>query len=333
MHFSVNKPGSATSLAARFLPVAATILSSGCEADRPHSILDPAGPHAQHIADLWWQMFAVLGIVFAATLLALVLALTARRSEKPLLGSRFVIITGIAIPTIIVVALLIQSMRVMSSISGDSGEIRIQVVSHHWWFEVRYPDHGIVDANEIHVPTGRTVLFELRSSGMVHSFWVPRLGGKRDLLPDHPTELTLKADKPGIYQGTCTEYCAGPHALMAFRLVAHEPEEFRHWLRKAKRQPPVPTDQGLQHGRSVFINAGCGACHSISGLSEANAGPDLTLIGSRLTLGAGELPNIRGNLSGWIADPQSLKPGNMMPRFYLSPEELHALVDYLESLK
>jgi protoheme IX farnesyltransferase len=309
------------------------LLLNGCSTQGPHSILDPAGPHAEHIAALWWQMLIIYGIVFVVTLAIVALALIARRSEKPVLGPGFVFIAGIAIPTLILVIMVIVTIRVTVKLAEGPADFRVQVVGHHWWFEVRYPDHGIVDANEIHVPVGTMVRYELSSGGVVHSFWVPRLGGKRDLLPDHPTELLLKADLPGVYHGTCTEYCGGPHALMDFRLVAHEPEEFEQWLQRNKQPRPAPSEPRLLHGREVFMNAGCAACHSINGLSQADTGPDLTTIGSRLTLGAGILPNTPGNLYGWIANPQSLKPRNMMPRSYLPPEDLHNLVEYLWSLK
>ncbi len=318
----------------RFLPGASALLSSGCTVELPHSILDPAGPHAGLIADKWWQMFVVYGIVYIVTLALLALALIARRREEPVLGARFVFAAGIVIPTLILVAMLISTIRTTTEMHGIGGEdFRVGVIGHSWWFEVRYPDHGIVDANEIHVPAGSMVLYELTSAGVIHSFWAPRLGGKRDQLPDHPTELRLQADRPGVYHGTCTEYCAGPHALMAFRVVAHDPEDFERWLARNKQPAPVPSDPRLLRGRDVFLNAGCAACHSIRGLSQANIGPDLTLVGSRITLGAGLLPNTAGNMSGWIANPQSLKPRNLMPRSYLPPEDLHAVVDYLRSLE
>jgi cytochrome c oxidase subunit 2 len=320
-------------LALVFALLSASALFSDCwAAERPHSILDPAGPHAERIATLWWQMFGVYGVVFVVTLLFVVAALTARRQERPVLGSRFVFISGIAVPALILFAMLIYTIRITVELTEGPGDFRVQVAGRHWWFEVRYPEHGIVDANEIHVPAGSLVGYELTSGGVVHSFWIPRLGGKRDLLPDHPTELLLKADRPGVYHGTCTEYCGGPHALMAFQQVVHTPEDFQEWLHRVKTPRPEPTDSRLVRGREVFMEAGCAGCHSINGLSRASAGPDLTLVGSRRTLGAGQLPNTRANLSGWIANSQALKPRNMMPRFYLPPEELHDLVDYLGSL-
>jgi cytochrome c oxidase subunit II len=318
----------------RFLPAAAlALMASGCTVRLPHSILDPAGPQAAHIARLWWQMFTVYGLVFVVTLLLLVVALIKRRRDRPALGSGFVIVAGIIIPTVILVIMLISDIRVHKHFAEQREDFQVQVIGHMWWFAVRYPDHGIVDANEIHVPAGKVVRYELFSKGMIHSFWVPRLGGKRDQLPDHPNELRLEASEPGVYEGTCTEYCAGQHARMGFRLVAHAPDDFEQWLLQRQQPPPVPSDPRLLRGREVFMDAGCGTCHAINGLSQADTGPDLTYVGARRTLGAGEFANTIGEMSGWIANSQALKPGNLMPRTYLPPEDLHTLVDYLRSLR
>jgi cytochrome c oxidase subunit II len=316
------------------LPVILTALAAGgCGGGRPHSILDPAGPAARHIEGLWWQMFWVYGLVYLFTLVFLVLALRARRRENSPIGFRFVFLAGVVFPTLILVVMLVITVQVTIRLHREGDDFQVKVTSHHWWFEVKYPGHGIVDANEINIPAGSRVRFELISRGVIHSFWVPRLGGKMDLLPDHHTELHLQADYAGVYQGTCTEYCAGPHALMGFRLVAREPEDFAAWLARAAEPRPLPTDPRLQSGMEVFRNAGCAACHAIKGVAAGKAGPDLTLIGARSTLGAGTIPSNAGNLAGWIANPQMIKPRNLMPRSYLEPEELHALVDYLLSLR
>lgn len=307
--------------------------TTGCHVERPHSILDPAGPAAEHIATLWWQMFWVYGLVFVVTLALLILALFSRRREGSPLGFRFVFVAGVAVPAVILMVMLVMTLRVMGHLHPVSEDFHVKVISHHWWFEVQYPGHDIVDANEIHVPAGSMVRFELSAKGMVHSFWVPRLGGKRDMLPDYYNELYLQADEPGVYEGTCTEYCAGVHALMGFRLVAHEPEDFDRWLQAAAQPAPDPTDPHLQRGREAFMRGGCVGCHTIKGVSRGVMGPDLTLVGARHTLGAGTLENSRGNLAGWIANSQAIKPGNMMPMSYLEPEDLHALVDYLWSLQ
>lgn len=316
-----------------FLLVMMSQSLAACSVEHPHSILDPAGPAAGHITTLWWQMFWVYGLVFVVTLGLLFLALRSRRREGAPLGSRFVFIAGVAIPALILVGMLVLTLRVMGNLHTTSEDLHVKVISHHWWFEVHYPEHGIVDANEIHVPVGRTVRFDLNAAGVIHSFWVPRLGGKRDMLPDYYTELHLQADEPGVYHGTCTEYCAGAHALMGFRLVAHEPEDFARWLEKAAEPPPPPVDPHLQRGQEVYMDGGCAGCHTITDVSYGTMGPDLTLIGSRRTLGAGTLENSRENLAGWIADPQVIKPGNEMPLSYLEPEDLQALVDYLWSLQ
>ncbi|MGB3223553.1 MAG: cytochrome c oxidase subunit II [Desulforhopalus sp.] len=297
------------------------------------SMLYPAGPAAEKIAGLWWEMLIVYGIVFLITMIFLVVALVVRRREHPVLGSRFVIISGIGIPVIILAVMLFSTIQATVEMGKVPADYHIEVNSHHWWFEVRYPENGIVDANEIHIPVGKMVEFKLLSKGVVHSFWVPRLAGKRDMLPDHPTTLRLMADQAGVYRGTCTEYCAGPHALMAFRLIAHEPDDFEQWVSHNNKIPPVPTNPQLLQGRRVFEEGGCAACHAISGVSKSDTGPDLTRLASRRTLGAGTIANTKGNLSGWIADPQSIKPRNMMPPSYLPPGDLHALVEYLRSLQ
>ena len=308
-------------------------LLAGCAGERPRSILDPVGPAAERIASLWWQMLLVYGSIFAATMTLLILALLMRRRERSPLGFRFVFTAGVVIPVLALASMLVVALKVTGHLQGPSEALRLEVISHHWWFEVNYPDHGVTDANEIHIPTGRQVRFELTSAGVVHSFWVPRLGGKRDLLPEHYTELHLQADQPGVYHGTCTEYCAGTHALMGFRLVAHEPEEFSRWLERAARSRAAPDDPRLTQGQKVFMTSGCAGCHTIRGVARGRIGPDLTLVGARHTLGAGTLENTNGNLAGWIANSQEIKPGNKMPRSFIEPQDLHALVDYLRSLQ
>ena len=306
---------------------------SGCTVRLPHSILNSAGPHAGYMEWMSWLMLIVYGIVFVVTLLILGLALIARKRDRPVLGTRFVVIAGAAIPTVILVIMLILDIRIHKKIADAREDFHVQVIGHGWWFEVRYPEQGIVDANEIHVPAGRMVRFELSAANMIHSFWVPRLGGKRDQLPDHPNQLRLEASHPGVYHGVCTEYCAGQHARMGFRLVAHTPEDFQRWILHRRRSPPVPFDPRLLRGMDVFLNSGCASCHSVRGVSQGDIGPDLTHVGSRLTLGAGRFDNTWGLMSGWIANPQALKPRNLMPRSYLPPDDLHTVVDYLRSLK
>jgi cytochrome c oxidase subunit II len=316
---------------------AIVILLSGCHRDHTQSALHPAGPAADRIAALWWFMFIVLGIVFLIVL-ALTWAAVARRpvggTGSPALGTRFIVISGIVLPSFVLVALLFMSVRTSIALRLPETNYRVQVIGHQWWWEVHYPDHGVTSANELYIPANEPVLIELTSADVIHSFWVPNISGKMDMLPGHTNLFSLEARRPGVYRGQCAEFCGLQHALMAFEVVVLPPDEFERWL--AEKQEPLPEpDTPLRlRGREVFYEAACHNCHAIRGAeAEGLIGPDLTHIGSRLSLGAGILRNNRGNLAGWIANPQPLKPGNRMPPSYLESDDLHALVEYLESLK
>ncbi|HEV2292203.1 MAG TPA: cytochrome c oxidase subunit II [Tepidisphaeraceae bacterium] len=303
------------------------------------SVLHPASPAAEAIEWLWWLMFWVCTIVSVIVFVLLAVALIRRRrrtaSPMPPLGNKFIIISGIILPAIILVGLLIANLRASIALREPETALTVRVIGRQWWWEVHYPELGITTANEIHIPVGRPVRVELRSADVIHSFWVPRLGGKMDMIPGiELTNYVLRASKPGEYRGQCAEFCGLQHALMAFYVVALPPEKFDAWV--AERQKPVtpPADQRLLHGRAVFASAACGNCHAIRGTEfTGTLGPDLTHLGSRLTLGAATIPNNRGNLEGWISNPQPLKPGNLMPATYLNADDLHALADYLETLK
>jgi cytochrome c oxidase subunit 2 len=203
-----------------------------------------------------------------------------------------------------------------------------------WWWEVLYPETGVLTANEMYIPVGKPVRLELTSTDVVHSFWVPRLNGKRDLIPGVENTFWIQADQAGVYRGQCGEYCGTQHANMAFEVIALETEDFDEWVfsqRPVSLESTVPV---VEQGRQVFLTAGCVQCHAIRGTQAAgNAGPDLTHLGSRRMIGGAMLPNTRGNLMGWIADPQSIKPGVKMPRTYLEADDLQALVTYLENLQ
>ncbi|MBA2671043.1 MAG: c-type cytochrome, partial [Gemmatimonadetes bacterium] len=192
----------------------------------------------------------------------------------------------------------------------------------------------IRSANEIHIPVGRRIQVFLESRDVIHSFWVPNLQAKIDMVPGQRNVTWLQADRPGVYRGQCAEFCGMQHAHMAFILVAHPEEEWEAWLAREREPAPVPVDSVLRYGRQVMETTACALCHNIRGTrARGTTGPDLTHIGSRRTLAAGMLANNRGNLSGWIANPQVLKRGSLMPRVDLGPHELHALVLYLESLR
>ena len=308
----------------------------------PPPALDPAGPFAEPVALLSWVLLGVSGAVLLLVLVALTLALFGPRSWRRRLGGpRLVWAGGLAFPVVVLSALLIYGLGLTGRLSEAPapGEMRVRVTGEMWWWRVAYLDGAgrevMQDANEVHIPVGRPVVFELDAADVIHSFWVPRLGGKRDMIPGRRNVLRLQADQPGVYAGQCAEYCGGPHALMGFVVVAHTPQSFEAWRAAQAAPAQAPVEHIAARGADVFAWAGCGACHTVRG-TDANglAGPDLTHVGSRRTLGAGILPNNRGTLAGWIADSQAIKPGNRMPAYpVLQGRDLQALAAYLEGLK
>ncbi|HWG76587.1 MAG TPA: c-type cytochrome [Steroidobacteraceae bacterium] len=213
----------------------------------------------------------------------------------------------------------------------------IDIIAHQWWWEVRYesssPAQQFVTANEIHIPTGVRVYFKLHSDDVIHSFWVPQLTGKTDVIPGYENVTWLEADRPGTYRGQCGEYCGLQHAHMAFAVVAQEPAQFAAW--KAQQlQPAAPPDSALAAQGQQDFQVHCGICHRVRGTTaDGILGPDLTHLMSRASIGADTLPNTPGDLSGWIADPQHIKPGNLMPAVALSGSQLTDIRSYLETLE
>lgn len=304
----------------------------------PPPVLDPAGPFAGPVTIVAWVLFVMGAVVLAVVLIALGVALFGPRKWKRRVGGeRLVWIGGLAFPVVVLTGLLIYGLSVTARVSDAprGGEMRVRVTGEMWWWRVAYlDDQGremVQDANEVHIPVGLPVVVELESADVIHSLWVPRLGGKTDMIPGRRNFMRLQADKPGVYAGQCAEYCGGAHALMGFVVVAHAEADFEAW-RARQAAPAAPS---ALPGAAAFGASGCGACHTIRG-TEANglAGPDLTHVGSRQTLGAGILPNNQGTMAGWIADSQGIKPGNRMPSYpVLTGRELRDLASYLDSLK
>jgi cytochrome c oxidase subunit II len=317
----------------RVSPAALVAALAGCHANHNQSMLHPAGEAAGRIAWLTWVLTAVCTAVFVATM-ALAYVAIVRKESRPL-GNRFIAVTGIVIPAVILTAVLIASVAAQVALkTPKSAGHTVRVVGHMFWWEVRYPGHGITTANEIHIPAGEPVLLELTSADVIHSFWVPNLNGKMDMLPEKVNRFWLQADRPGVYRGQCAEYCGTQHAKMAFEVVALPPDEYAVWVADRQRPHPDPATDDLRRGRDLFFAAACHNCHAVRGTpAKGLVGPDLTHMGSRRTIGAATVPNTHANLARWVRDPHHDKPGNRMPHSSLPDADIEAITTYLESLK
>jgi cytochrome c oxidase subunit II len=326
----------------------ALLLSSaaaGCSG--PQRMLDPKGPYAEQIAESWWIMFWLAAAVCVLVIVLLAYATLrsrkrARGAEVPEIdGMKLVVGGGIVLPFVVITGLLLYSLPlgdyVRRPIGSPDQALTIDVVGHMFWWEIRYPELGIVTANEVWIPAGRPIRVRLASEDVIHSFWVPELQGKTDMIPGRVNELWLKADRPGAYRGQCAEYCGHAHALMAFWVTALEPDEFEAWAERRRTPQPEPGDPAIARGREIFFAAGCGECHATRGAplppGLGSPGPALHDLATRRTLAAGTLENNRGNLAAWILEPQRIKPHNRMPNTLLEGEALQSLLDYLMSLR
>ncbi len=313
------------------------------EPDIP-SALDPQGPAAANIANLWWLLFWLGTAVFViVTALLLFIVFTHRRPGEMMAPDlrapehrTWIWWGGVIFPAIILSLTLFFTLRshIALAYPPTPPALTIEVIGHMWWWEVRYPDHEVTTANEIYIPAGQPVNIRLTTNDVIHSFWVPELNGKIDMIPGKTNTLWLQAAEPGIYRGLCTEFCGLQHAKMQYLVIAVPPNAFAQWV-EAQRQPaPAPTDETTRLGQQIFLGSACVYCHAIRGTNASGQlGPDLTHIASRRTLGAGILPNNRGTLGGWTINSQHIKPGNRMPPMNLSGAELQALLDYLATLR
>ncbi|MBB5695101.1 cytochrome c oxidase subunit II [Muricoccus pecuniae] len=320
----------------RLLPLLALAGCSGAQTP-----LDPWGVQAGHIATLSHVLFWGGGALFLVTMGFLALAILAPAGLRRAMGSHgFLIGAGIAFPVTVLTALLVYSLGVSRALTRPLSEapLRIEIIGRQYWWEMRYPDlgEGAVTANALHLPAGREVELNLTSGDVIHSVWVPNLHGKMDMIPGRVNRQRLRADRTGTLRGQCTEFCGAQHALMAFDVVVQEPAEFEAWIARQRAPVPEPRTPEERRGMQVFGEAGCGACHAVRGTPwSARIAPDLSRVGSRATLAAGAIPNTHGNLAGWIAAPQDIKPGNAMPAYARSLEgsDLLALATWLGSLR
>jgi cytochrome c oxidase subunit 2 len=300
------------------------------------SMLEPASNAATLIHELGIWMYAGFGLV-----LAIVVALTlygAFSAPRKVAEKRWLIGGGIVFPSVVLLALLAYGIYVGEALSGAEGKnSEVEILGKQWWWDVRYiTEKGdVVLANELRIPVGRPVQIALQSDDVIHSFWVPALAGKVDMIPGRTTRIVLHATAPGVYRGQCAEFCGAQHSWMAFYVVAEPEADYRAWLARQAAPAAEASSPILARGRDVFLREACAGCHTVRGTAaKGKQGPDLTHVGGRLSIGAGVLSNGTAALAAWIADPQHIKPGNLMPDTKtLSGEDLRALASYLESLK
>jgi cytochrome c oxidase subunit 2 len=321
--------------------VLGTLLASslgGCAARSP-STLAPDGPKAHDVAASWWLLFSVAGlvclIVIALALLPLFLRRRAR-SDPDNQGLRFVGVFGVAIPSVVFCGVFALGVRDLVTDQAPSSptQLTVDVIGHQWWWEVRYAGTSAVTANEIHVPVGVPVELRLSTADVIHSFWLPKLMPKVDLIPKKVNTTWLTVSKAGTYRGECAEYCGMEHAHMDFEVVAQSTSDFRAWLAGQGTSAATPTSALARQGMSLVTTTTCASCHTVRGTpAQGDVGPDLTHVASRSRIGGGVIRNDPTNLGAWVDNPQRVKPGAKMPPQPLTRSETQAVVAYLEGLK
>ena len=327
------------------------VFGTGCSGNQ--SVLDPAANHAHRISGVWWLLFYVCVAIYVIVL-ALTIVASLRSKERSTITDAPVkpkeprqerrltlaVGSGVALTILILFVLLLSDLfagRAMQALD-DPNPLTIEIIARRWWWEVRYkdrwPSNMIITANEIHVPVGKAVKFELKSTDVIHSFWAPNFHGKKDAIPGHPSTNWFRATRAGEYRGQCAEFCGYQHAHMRFVIVAESQEEFSRWRQHASGPANAPATELEKRGQQVFERGTCAMCHTISGTSaQASVGPNLTHIASRKLIGAASFDNTPERLRAWIVDAQHLKPGVLMPQQTLRSEDVDGLVAYLGSLK
>ena len=333
----------------RVLLGAGMLAAAGCDSPQNY-MFNTAGPAASMLARLGWQgliAFTAATLITCGLILWLALRRRGTLAEHAPIdvngGQSWILIGGFAIPFAVLTFLFISTMDTLAAfpIMDHHAQLPdIIVTGHQWWFDVSYrfagrPSDTIDTDTEIHVPVGRPMTLQLQSADVIHSFWIPKLHGKVDLIPGEHNFIRIQADRPGTYLGECAEYCGEQHAHMRLMVIAQPPQQYQAWLAHMREDARAPADAFASHGEQVFLNSACPLCHRVRGsVAGGQLGPELTHIGSHRTLAGGELANTTGNLAAWITSAQTLKPGAQMPNITaLDGADLRALVAYLQSLK
>jgi cytochrome c oxidase subunit 2 len=322
--------------------VAAAVGVSGCSRQ---SILSTRSRPAHNIALLWWWMLGAAFIVFFGALAMLFVGWLRRKTPGlPFVGERegltqaLVLLFGVGIPLVVLVALFavadVYLVGQTAPPAAGSTRMTIDVIGHQWWWEVRYPGTSVVTANEIHIPVDTRINLVATTADVIHSFWVPALNRKIDMIPGRRNRILLEADSPGRYRGQCSQFCGLQHAHMAMWVDAQTPSQYRAWLAAQERPAAEPTSPMEVAGKRQFMDDQCSSCHQIAGTAaDGQIGPNLTHVASRQTLAGAEIPNTPHSLAAWIRNPQAIKPGADMPDLGLAPRQVAELVAYLDSLR
>ena len=341
-----NVVRSLSTQALRVVPFCGAVVAGFAEPSRsplsPTNIFAPVSTPAQSIFDLSHFVLLVTGAIFTVVVILLTYAVVKFRKTREntwrepaqVYGSIQVELAWTVIPILIIVVLFLAAARVIASIQNatrPSNALEVTVIGHQFWWEYRYPFLKVVTANELHIPVGEPTFLTLLSADTDHSFWVPRLAGKTDLIPNHPNSMWVDPHETGLYLGQCAQYCGTQHAKMLLRVYVQTRDEFDRWIQEESR--PAQVGNTVSEGQKIFERTACINCHALAGTAaNGRFGPDLTHLMSRDAIASGAAPNTPETLRRWIHDPNAIKPGSKMPAMGLSDPDLNAVTSYLETL-
>jgi cytochrome c oxidase subunit 2 len=310
----------------------------------PQSALDAEGAPAIALRELIIGIVGVCSLVWAMVMVVLIWALLRRRQDRPQRADlrersmAVAVIAATSVTAIIIVGFTVASFYTTRALYSEGADVTIKVRGQQWWWELTYvdaePSRSFKTANEIRIPVGRPVRLQLESADVIHSFWVPSLAGKLDLIPGRKNEMVLRAERAGVYRGQCAEFCGTQHTHMSILVIALDPDAYAAWSDGQRRDANTPDDAEALAGQKLFAEKPCAACHAVRGtVAAGTTGPDLTHFADRQTVAAGLFETTRGSVAAWIADPQTVKPGSNMPMVPLSGDELRQLSAYMMSLR
>ena len=328
------------------LKFAPFILLSACIENAPLDSLSPEGPYARSIDELFWITFWIAVGVFVIVQGALLLSVFVYKEKpespepKQIHGNTKLEILWTVIPVLILAAIAVPTVQTIFDLAREPEDaLKIEVIGHQWWFEYKYPDYGITTANVLVIPADKPVRLEMWSNDVLHNYWVPKLNGKRYLVPGQTTYLNLHADSPNEFWAQCGEYCGLSHSKMRGRVLSLSQEDFENWVANEQKNAIAFSNEDISlaaEGQQVYLNAGCTQCHVVNGVWDVQGdriAPNLTHFAVRNVFAGAALKNNRENLTRWLANPAEIKPGTFMPNLELTESEINALIAYLETLK